>query len=160
MDVNDYLIDQTDKDWNALLEDWVEVLPSTFTIWFVNRIGDLILAFEDGSIHLLDVGHGTIEKIAESREQFCELIDAGDNAEDWLMISLVDECRAAGITISANQCYGFKIPPLLSGKYEVSNIAPIDLAEHYSFLADIFQQTKNFPNGTKLKLVIKNKPAG
>ena len=53
------------------------------------------------------------------------------------MIPLVDDCVAAGMTLAADQCYGFKIPPV-----------------HYGLLADIYKQTKDLPHGTPLKAVI------
>jgi Domain of unknown function (DUF1851) len=48
----------------------------------------------------------------------------------------------------AGQCYGFKVPPLFGGEYAPENIAPIDLAQNYAFLADIWSQTRDMPDGT------------
>jgi hypothetical protein len=86
MDVHDYLIDQNGKDWSELLSDWSSVLPSSFTIWLVNRFGDVFIVFEDGSIHMLDVGIGAIKRVADDRDHFTALLDIGDNANNWLMI--------------------------------------------------------------------------
>jgi len=33
---------------------------------------------------------------------------------------------------------------------------PVDLAERYSLLADIWRQTKDWPDGTRVKIVIKH----
>ena len=74
------------------------------------------------------------------------------------MISIVDRCVQAGLSLGENQCYGFKMPPILGGNYETANIIPIDLKAHYSFLADMFQQTKNLPDGTKIRVVIASPP--
>jgi len=38
MDVNDYLIDQEDKDWADLLSSWQFLLPESFNVWLVNRL--------------------------------------------------------------------------------------------------------------------------
>jgi hypothetical protein len=68
MDINDYLIDQTEKDWGALLRDWVPPLPSSFTLWLVNRFGDaFVVSDDDGSVHMLDVGGGTLARVADNR---------------------------------------------------------------------------------------------
>ena len=62
-------------------------------------------------------------------------MDLNGHVDEWLMVSLVDRCVAAGITLAEDQCYGYKTPPLFGqGKYEVENVFPISLAEHYSFL--------------------------
>jgi hypothetical protein len=157
MNIHDYLVDQSGKDWPEFLSDWLGVFPSPFALWLVNRFGDLFAVLEDGSVHMLDVGAGAMKCVAKSRDDFAIQISVGDNANNWLLIPLVEQCVAAGLQLSRNQCYGYKIPPMLGGKYDVENIEPTDLSVHYSILADIFWQTKNLPKGTRIgKIVIKH----
>ena len=92
--------------------------------------------------------------MADNRDHFSELLDVDNNANVWLMIPLIDECVAAGMTLAAHQCYGFKIPPVLGGKYQIDNVEPTDLAVHYGLLADIYRQTKDLPDGTPIDAVI------
>jgi hypothetical protein len=152
MNIHDYLIDQSGKDWSELFSGWTAALPPSFTVWLVNRFGDVFAVFEDGSVHMLDVGTGAIQRLADSRDDFAAKIDAVGNANNWLMIPLVDQCVAAGLTLSQDQCYGYKIPPILGGKYTVENVSPTSLSVHYSRLAHIFRQTKNLPDGTRIKM--------
>jgi type VI secretion system (T6SS) immunity protein Tdi1 len=70
------------------------------------------------------------------------------------MIPLVDASVASGLTLAEGQCYGYKIPPILGGQYEVSNVEPTDLSVHYAFLADIYRQTKDVPDGTPIRVVL------
>ncbi|MGE3104768.1 MAG: DUF1851 domain-containing protein, partial [Lysobacterales bacterium] len=129
--------------------------PDTFTLWLVNRFGDAFVVLEeDGSVHMLDVGSGTFDRVADNRSHFADLLDVGDNAVGWLLFRLVDACREAGMELGASQCYGFKVPPVLGGEYEVANVEPTDLAVHYSFLADIYKQTKDLPDGTSIKAFV------
>jgi hypothetical protein len=53
VNINDYLITQTGKNWPDLLSGWREALPENFTLWMVNRFGDLFTVHEDGSVHML-----------------------------------------------------------------------------------------------------------
>jgi len=154
MDIHHYLIDQEGKDWNSFMADWDFLLPSSFTMWLVNRFGDIVMLLDDGSVHFFDTGIGTLDRVADNREHFCELVDLNKNANNWLMIPLTDACVAAGLTLGPNQCYGFKNPPILGGEYSVGNIWPVDLAEHYSFQADICGQVKDLPSGTKVKIAV------
>jgi hypothetical protein len=154
MNINDYLIDQRNKNWPQLLSDWAGTIPESFTLWLVNRFGDAFLVVDDGSVHMLDAGVGQIARIADSRDHFAELLDRGDNANNWLMIPLVDKCVAALPQLQESQCYGFKMPPMLGGTYTLDNIEPTDLSVHYSILADIHRQTKNIPDGTKIEVVV------
>jgi len=154
MDINDYLIAQAGKDWPALLSGWQDAVPENFTLWMVNRFGDLFAVHDDGSVHMLDVGAGRVERLADSRDHFCSLIDVGKNANNWLMIPLVDACVASGLILGESQCYGYKVPPILGGEYQLSNIEPTDLSVHYAFLADIYRQTKDVPDGTMIRVVV------
>jgi hypothetical protein len=154
MSIHDYLIEQAGKDWSSWLSGWVPPLPSAFTIWLVNSFGDIFIVMEDGSVHMLDVGSCTLVKLAEDREHFTNLLDDMDNANDWLLIPLVDRCIEAGVTLGANQCYAFKIPPLLGGKYDFDNVYRTDLSVHYGFLADLHKGTQDLPDGTPIRLVI------
>jgi hypothetical protein len=153
MDVMDYLIDLEGKDWEELLSTWRFLLPNTFNVWLVNRVGDVFAVFEDGSVHMLDVGRGAIERVADDCDQFVTRIDEDDHADTWMMVSLVNACVKAGMKIGPNQCYGFKIPPMLGGTYEVENMEPTLLSVHYSLLGEICEQTKDLPRGTKVKRI-------
>ena len=155
MDINDYLIDQAGKDWADLLSSWSEALPPSFTVWLVNRFGDIFFVSDEGAIFLLDVGNCVVERLADSRDDFIAKIDADDNAGVWLLIPLVDQCVSEGLVLNANQCYGYKVPPILGGKYTTQNLEPTDLSAHYSFLGSIFDQTKDLPDGTKIRIVVR-----
>jgi hypothetical protein len=154
MNVHDYLIDQAGKNWPELLSGWLGALPPVFTVWLVNRFGDVFAVFEDESVHMLDVGIGAINRVADNRDHFAAQCDSDDVANNWLMINLVDGCVTAGLTLGPDQCYGYKVPPILGGEYTIENLEPTDLSVHYSLLADIYRQTKDLPDGTRIKMVV------
>ena len=154
MNVNDYLIDQNEADWNAFLQSWAWLFPRSFTLWLVNRFADLFIVSDDASVNLLRSDIGTLTKIADSRDHFAELIDQNSNAEELLFIPLVDRCVEAGMPLAAGQCYAYKMLPVLGGKYELDNIYVAQLSEYIPFLADIHHQLRDLPDGTKVKIVI------
>ena len=140
MNVNDYLIDPRGMDWKVLLKSWVPPLPDDFAVWLVNRLGEVIVVLPDESIHWLELGSGTLHRLASNREHFAQLLDSGNNADKWLRLSLIDACCRSGMILAMGECYGFKIPPALQGKYEVSNLKPSPLDRHYSLLAHLVKQ--------------------
>jgi len=154
MDINDSLIDQSGKDWAAFLRGWGSVLPASFTLWIVNRFGDLFIVLDNGSVHMLDMGNSQLSRVADSRDQFAELLDVDDNANNWLMIPLVGQLVAAGMTLGPDRCYSFTIPPVLGGTYAFDNVFTVSLAERYSLMADICRQIKDVPDGAPVKLVV------
>jgi hypothetical protein len=141
MNIHDFLIATADKEWAWLLNDWVPPLPASFHVWLVNRLGDAFVVVDDGTVFRLDVGMGVCHEAARSREDFAQRLATGDHAERWLRLGLVEGCRRAGMQLRPLECYGFRIPPTLGGKYEVSNMKPTKLAVHYSYQAYICKQT-------------------
>ena len=156
MDINDYLLEQKGINWNDVLSDWHWILPKEFTIWLVNRFGDLFLVLPDESVQMLDLGAGTLETLANSRDSFCTLIDQDDNDKDWLLIPLVDECIGKGLILEKNQCYSYKLAPALGGEYNIDNIEVCDISVHYSIFGQIHNQIKDVPDGTSVKFKLKD----
>lgn len=148
----DYLIDQGEIDWKEHLQPWQYLLPQSFTIWIVNRFGDLFMVFEDESLHHLDIQLGKLTKRGENKKDFLEQMLEADHANDWLYMNYVNQAQKAGMTLPQGHCYSFKIPPILSGAYALDNLCTIDLAQHYSTMADIHQQIKGLPDGATVTL--------
>jgi hypothetical protein len=157
--VADYLIDQSGIDWPKALAPWSWLLPREFTLWLVNRFADLFLVLPDGTVHMLDVGAGTLTKIAESRDDFCNKIGEDDNANQWLMIPLVDRMVAAGVVLQLGQCYGFKTPPVLGGDYTIENAGPLPVWDYLGGYGSIHEQLQDVPDGSQVVLKVVNKPA-
>ena len=69
MSIHDYLIDHRGLDWPSLFAEWTWLVPTQFAVWLMNRFGDLFLVFDDGSVHMLDVGGGSLEQVANTRAE-------------------------------------------------------------------------------------------
>ena len=154
-DLSDYLIDHSDFDWNSLLAGWAWLLPPTFTVWLMNRFGDLFVITPDGMVHMLDIGAGVFVKLADSRDELSKTIDEEDNANNWLMIPLVDSARAAGMTLAPGECYSFKLPPVLGGQYALENVFVLELSKHFGAYASIHNQLRNVPDGTQVQVNVR-----
>jgi hypothetical protein len=152
MNVHDYLIDPSHIDWADLLADWKWFLPPEFTVWLMNRYGDLFLIWTDGSVHMLDVGRGSLTKLADDRDEFARVIDEQGNAEDWLMIPLVDRLVKAGVLLEPGHCYSFVTPPILGGEYSVENTMVVSIREHFGLYASYHEQLRDVPDGTKVSI--------
>jgi hypothetical protein len=148
----DYTIPQDGLALSAALRTWAWLLPASVTVWVITRLGDMLLILDDGSVHLLDVGGGTLDRLADSREELARRIDEGDNADLWFMFGLIDACVAAGLTLGLGQCYGFVLPPVLGGEYAVRNLRPVGLAKYVAWCGDLHGQIKTLPDGTKVVL--------
>ncbi len=157
--IEDYLIDQSGIDWPKTLSTWSWLVPLEFTLWLVNRFADLFIVLPNGTVHMLDVGAGTLTKLADSRDEFAAKIDEGDNANQWLMVPLVDQMVAAGVVLRPGQCYGFKTPPVLGGDYTVENTGALALGDYLGAYGSIHEQLRDVPDGSRVVLTVLNKPA-
>lgn len=152
--IDDYLIDPSGYDWARLLTEWAWLLPSEVTVWLMNRFGDLFLILDDDSVHMLDLGGGSLKRLAENREDFCCQVDEGDNANQWLMVPLVNLVMEAGLRLGPGQCYGYRIPPVLGGGYTVENTAVLPVAEHIAFCGSFHRQIADVPDGAQVALKV------
>ena len=150
MDIHDYLIDQSGLDWNVLLEEWHWLLPSEFTVWLLTRTGDLFIIVPDGSIHMLDVGAGTLSKVASGRDEACTRIDEPGVAKDWLMIPIVDQLVASGSILGKGQCYSFRKLPVFGETYTVDNRMGFPIREHFGGWGSVHRQIADLPDGSNV----------
>jgi hypothetical protein len=152
MTLNDYLLNHESVDWNESLQAWGWLLPERFTLWMANRFGDCFIVLNNGSVEMLDVSAGRIEKLANSRDEFAEKIDLDDNAELWLMIPLVDQLVAAGVTLTPDKCYGFCKPIVLGGEYAMSNVAVMPIQQYLLGCGKLHEQLKDVADGEQVVL--------
>lgn len=158
MNIHNYLIAQDNINWSQPLQYWNWLLPPSFTLRLVNRLADLFLVMEDGTVHMLDVGCGTLEKVANNREHFCDLVGNPEQAGEWFAIKLIDELVAAGMYLQPGQCYGFRLPPIMGGDYVVDNFGVLSVTDYLGCYGDLHQQLINAPDGTQVELKISNLP--
>jgi hypothetical protein len=157
LSIHDYLLDQNGVDWPAVLSAWSWLIPPEFTLWIANRFADLFLVLPDETVHMLDVGLGSLTKLANNRDDFATKIDEGENANDWLMIPLVDQLVAAGMRLQPGRCYGFKLPPILGGEYRVENCGTLPIWDYLGAYGSIHEQLQDVPDGEQVILRVINK---
>jgi hypothetical protein len=151
IELSDYLLDAEGVDWPSGLRAWHWLLPEEFDIWFVNRFCELFLVPPDGAVYKLDVGCGELQKLTDSRDDMIRRFDDEDNANDWLLIPLVDELVAAGKTLGTGMCYGFKVSPILeSGSFELGNCAVLPILDYLGGMGTLHEQLASVPDGHKV----------
>jgi hypothetical protein len=158
MNVPDYLIDHNGLDWARLLSGWEWLLPPEFSVWLMNRYGDLFLILPDDTVHMLDVAGGTLTELSESRDEFTRIIDEDDNADYWLMIPLVDRLAEAGVLLEPGQCYSLVTPPSLGGEYSVENTMVVPIPEHFGLYGSYHEQLRDVPDGSKVIINVQKPP--
>jgi len=116
----------------------------------MNNFGDMFLQDENGEVHRLVLGMGEIVRVAGSIAEFQRLASEKDTQREWFALGLLTELEKARMTISDGECFGFKTPPILGGKVELSNIEISPIGTYVSLMGQICQQTRKLPVGRRI----------
>lgn len=156
MEADGYLIDHTESDWKKLLGFWEWLLEDEMAVspWLMSRFGDLFFIDETGRVHWLNISDGELTEVAASEDEFIELLESDECAEDWFQFALLDELKKADMTLAEEQCFGFRNLPVLGGEYEIHNVAVWSIADYWAYCGQIHLQLDGLPDGTEVDIDI------
>lgn len=132
-----YLLPLGGINWPEALASWAFLLPRRFSLLFANRFGDVFIVQEDGSVHMLNLATGTLDRLADKIEDLADLLEVDVLRQNWLMTNLVDQCIEAGLLLKPGEVYSYKVPPSLGGTMELDNVEIMPAADHYHAMAEI-----------------------
>lgn len=147
-DPSEYLLpnDANEDD----LSSWQPLVPGGARIIATNLFGDAFFVAPPGGVYMLERGAASLQSIAPSEPGFWK--DIVEDAEGWQLRPLVDRCRSGGKILGEGQCYAFAVLPVLGGEYEPDNVWVASWHEWFALTADIYNQIKDVPDGTKVQL--------
>lgn len=154
INIQDYLVKHDGFDWPALLEEWSWLLPSGSRAFLLTRAGDLFVESPDQSIHMLDVGVGELQRVANDQNEFNQMVNDPEIARQWLMIPIVDQLVANGSALKPEQCYGFRKLPIFGGTYSIENRVVLPIREHLGASGCLLQQVAELPDGAKVRIEV------
>jgi hypothetical protein len=82
---------------------------------FLNKFGSWFLRRPEGHVEMLDVLTGTIDKVANSYEEFIGLVNEPGWQEVYLLSELVYELHQQGTVPGSGQCYALVPHPAIGG---------------------------------------------
>jgi hypothetical protein len=141
----------------ADLSQWSPLVPEGAHIFCTNLFGDAFLVDPAGAVHMLSRGGASVERVASSEEEFRQRLVADE--EGWQLRPLADRCADAGKTLGEGQCYAFTRPPFLGGDYKVDNVWVASWREWFGLTADLYNQTRDLPEGAQVRINVGPKPA-
>lgn len=150
MNWNDLLIDLKKINIIELYSDWKWILSGKINPIMMSKFGDLFFEKTDGKIYFLDTIEGNVVEICDGIDDFKKFINEEENIENYLLSYLVFELKKLLPLPKENQCYAFKISPILGGEIVSSNVEIIDLNVSLSILGQIHNRIKNLDEGTKI----------
>ena len=152
--LNDLTANFEHVDGTVLLEDWAWLLGKDMLPVVVTAMGNVFLRDgADGSIHLLDIGTGKLEPIADTAEEFQSLLGQTEFVMERFLVNDFLAAKEVVGTLKPQQVYGYKVPPVLGGGFDAGNLEPTSLEVHFSVAGQIHEQVQKLPPGTPVSAV-------
>jgi hypothetical protein len=145
---------------DRLLAEWRWLCTHRVTLLARSVFGDLFLQDDQGKVKWLDVTLGTLTEVAESVEQFHELVEDAEKREEWFGETDARAAAENGLRPDENQCIGYATPLIFAESGCASNACIADLYDHIGFLGDLHRDISTLPDGTKVKLRVSGSKDG
>ena len=129
---------------------WTGINPAE--IVYINLFGNLIVKDVGGIFWRICPEGLTRLKIATDYNKFTELWRNENFQLDWKMAKMVEVAEKKLGPLQKDECYCFKLSPVVGGKYDAANLAKISLKELIAFSGDFAEQIKDVPDGGQVEI--------
>lgn len=130
------------ESWRWLgIEGKAPVLASLF--------GDVILQDSTG-YWFLDTVEGSLTRPWGSQQEVQASLNTEEGQDQYLLGGLALAAHAEGLTLSDDDVYSFKVPPVLGGAFELANVEVGEFVVATNLSGQLHDQVKNLPPGTKI----------
>lgn len=107
----------------------------------------------NGSIFFLDTVDGTLETVCSSSDTFRSKLREPEFVKRYFAVEMISALRDDGVSLPPKKIYSFKVPPVLGGTFETTNVEPTDIEVHFALSGQIHRQAANVPAGTSITSV-------
>lgn len=139
------LIEEIEKAWG-----WTGLKPSE--VVGDNDFGNLIIKDAAGSYWRLCPEDLYCNRVANNRAELDVLSQSQAFLHDWYMEACVKQARDKLGLLRSGYKYCLKIPVVLGGQYEESNLATISLHEQVAISGHLAKEIDGLPDGAKIRL--------
>jgi hypothetical protein len=129
-------------DVESLREPWRWLVPDVDTPLFLTVFGDWVFGAPDGSLWALSVLEGTYEKIARNGPEYNQLKTSFDWLDKTFMAGWQQIAHRHGLLPAADQCIGWKIHPIIGGKFEPENLQLFKMSVYQHLMGQFHQQVQ------------------
>jgi hypothetical protein len=136
------MIEASQYDTAPLLAEWAWLVPNTAKPLFLSAFGDWVFGDPDGSIWLLSVLEGTYVRIAATAGDYDHLRRSQEWLEETFLSGWQTIAAAHGLEPAPHECLGWKIHPLIGGKFEPANLQLFSMAVYQSLMGQFHRQLR------------------
>lgn len=147
------MVEAKEFDVRDLLTEWRWLVPSDDTPLFVSAFGDWVFGNPDGSLWVLSVLEGTYLRAARNSSEYNTLNKSTEWLEEVFIAGWLPIAAGSGLEPKPNECLGWRLHPLLGGKFEVANLQVFDMRVYQSLMGQLHRQLQGVsevPNPKRL----------
>ena len=153
-EIEKYTVRLDNLDLTRIINSWTW-LTDVKSVVALTKAGDMLLTDRFDKLYFLNVGAGSIELVCQNYHEFFENKLDANIIEEILIPNLVDELETRKAKLKPGQVYSYAMLPIYGGTYDVKNMGPVDLYEHYELTGTIHYKIKDLPDGTPIKVIVK-----
>ncbi len=151
MTLNDLTVNFEHLKSDEVLSDWRWLIGSSKNPVLLSASGDAFIQdINDGTVYCLDTAVAEIHKVANSIDEFQQLLSDKEFVVNYFAVKMVGDLIKSNINLQNGQIYTFITPPVLGGEYTLENVEVTDIEIHFSLLGQIHNQIRNLPDGTPI----------
>lgn len=137
MEIQDLTVPSTHLDSKRLLQNWSWLFEPRLEIVMITKLGDAFLIEpQTGEIFFLDTLDGELESIADSVDDFRNLLNDKEFVIDYFSLELL--APIIHLTMPENRVYSFKKPPVLGGEVNSDNLVLVEVIQHFDDMGKLW----------------------
>jgi hypothetical protein len=134
------LISASEYDVKSLLTEWSWLAPQSDTPLYISVFGDWVFGNPSGSLWVLSVLEGTYEQVANDSAEYNTLNKSSEWLDKIFIAGWLPIAAENGLSPSKNECLGWKVHPLIGGKFKLENLQIFSMLVYQSLMGQLHRQ--------------------
>ena len=144
-----YFIEPNPKVVADALEAWIWIGVVGKRPFLITAFADIFLEDSDG-VWFLDTLEGKLKKMPQTKEELKKLLSTDEGMDLYLFSGFVDRAIREGMALVEDECYDFKINPIVGGPVNYSNVGKMSFLVALHLRGQIHDQVRHMEPGTKI----------
>ena len=131
------------------LEAWSWIGVAGKQPFLVTAFADVFFKSDDG-VWFLDTLEGKLKKICQTKEELDRILANEEGKDLYLLSGFVDRAVRESMVLKEDECYDFKIHPIVGGAIDYSNVRKMSFLVALHLRGQLHDQVRHMKPGTKI----------
>lgn len=142
------MVNASEYDTSRLLAEWHWLVPEFAVPLFISAFGDWVFGHPDGSLWTLSLLDSGYSRVAKNAAEY----NALNKSPEWLEKTFIAGWQVIaaghGLEPNKNECLGWKVHPILGGKFEAANLQIFSMVVYQSLMGQLHRQLRQVSTST------------